>query len=126
MDHEHQHVSTRLLFDEAVGKAPNEPSGSLLRAHLRVRAAVLRRRLFPAGSDARSAGRSRRGDAQVAFKHVAAMRVAALYDIHANIPALDAVLAAVGRAGVETIVVGGDVVPGPMPVETIECLRALG
>jgi predicted phosphodiesterase len=36
------------------------------------------------------------------------------------------VLADVERAGVDTIVVGGDVVPGPMPVETIERLRALG
>jgi predicted phosphodiesterase len=53
------------------------------------------------------------------------MRVAALYDIHANVPALDAVLVEVERAGVDTIVVGGDVVPGPMPVETIERLRAL-
>jgi hypothetical protein len=36
------------------------------------------------------------------------------------------VLAEVGRAGVDTIVVGGDVVPGPMLVETIERLRAIG
>jgi predicted phosphodiesterase len=54
------------------------------------------------------------------------MRVAAVYDIHANVPALDAVLAEVERAGVDTIVVGGDVVPGPMPLETIERLRAFG
>jgi hypothetical protein len=51
------------------------------------------------------------------------MRVAALYDIHANLPALDAVLGEVERAGVDRIVVGGDVVPGPLPVETIERLR---
>jgi predicted phosphodiesterase len=57
---------------------------------------------------------------------VSRMRVAALYDIHANVPALDAVLAEVERAGVDRIVVGGDVVPGPLPVETIERLRALG
>src|SRR5215218_10572189 len=54
------------------------------------------------------------------------MRVAALYDIHANAPALDAVLAEVDRAGVDRIVIGGDVVPGPLPVETLERLRALG
>jgi predicted phosphodiesterase len=62
----------------------------------------------------------------VACQHVAAMRVAALYDIHANLPALDAVLSEVERAGVDRIVVGGDVVPGPLPVETVERLRALG
>jgi Icc-related predicted phosphoesterase len=54
------------------------------------------------------------------------MRIAALYDIHANLPALDAVLAAVEHEGVDRVVIGGDVVPGPLPVETIERLRALG
>ena len=53
------------------------------------------------------------------------MRVAALYDIHANLPALEAVIADVRRAGVDQIVIGGDVVPGPMPRETIEYLLAL-
>jgi Icc-related predicted phosphoesterase len=62
----------------------------------------------------------------VACQHVAAMRVAALYDIHANVPALEAVLAEVERVTVDRIVIGGDVVPGPLPVETIERLRALG
>src|SRR5829696_4482360 len=54
------------------------------------------------------------------------MRIAALYDIHANLPALDAVLAAVEHEGVDRVVIGGDVVPGPLPIETIERLRALG
>jgi predicted phosphodiesterase len=57
---------------------------------------------------------------------VSGMRVAALYDIHANVPALDAVLVEVERVGVDKIVVGGDVVPGPLPVETLQRLRALG
>lgn len=35
------------------------------------------------------------------------MRVAALYDIHGNPPALEAVLREVYRAGVDRIVVGG-------------------
>jgi len=51
------------------------------------------------------------------------MRVAALYDIHGNLPALDAVLAEVARSGAEQILVGGDVLPGPMPRETLERLR---
>lgn len=53
------------------------------------------------------------------------MRVAALYDIHSNLPALDAVLAEVHQAGVDRIVVGGDVLPGPMPRETMARLLAL-
>jgi predicted phosphodiesterase len=51
------------------------------------------------------------------------MRVAALYDIHGNLPALEAVLHDVRRARVDQIVVGGDVLPGPMPSETLACLR---
>src|SRR5437867_2217588 len=50
------------------------------------------------------------------------MRVAALYDIHANLPALEAVLQDVRRADVDQIVVGGDVIPGPMPGETLQRL----
>jgi predicted phosphodiesterase len=53
------------------------------------------------------------------------MRVAALYDIHANLPALEAVLEHVRQAGVDHVVVGGDVLPGPMPRETIRCLLDL-
>ena len=52
-------------------------------------------------------------------------RVAALYDIHANLPALEAVLAEVDAARVDHIVVGGDVVPGPMPGETLARLMNL-
>jgi putative phosphoesterase len=48
------------------------------------------------------------------------MRVAALYDIHGNLPALEAVLADVRRAEVDRIVIGGDVLPGPMPRETLD------
>lgn len=53
------------------------------------------------------------------------MRVAALYDIHGNLPALEAVLAEVRREKVDRVVVGGDVLPGPMPRETLERLLAL-
>jgi putative phosphoesterase len=52
------------------------------------------------------------------------MRVAALYDIHGNLPALEAVLQDVHTAGVDLIIVGGDVVLGPMPRETLEYLLA--
>jgi predicted phosphodiesterase len=48
--------------------------------------------------------------------------VAALYDIHGNLPALEAALADVRSVGVEAIVVGGDVLPGPMPRACLELL----
>src|SRR5260370_3802814 len=54
------------------------------------------------------------------------MRVAVLCDIHANLPALHAVLAEVEEAQVDLIVFGGDVAAGPLPVETIELLAGYG
>ena len=53
------------------------------------------------------------------------MKVAALYDIHGNIDALDAVLEEVRRAQVDLVVIGGDVLPGPMPRETLDRLLEL-
>jgi predicted phosphodiesterase len=53
------------------------------------------------------------------------MRVAALYDIHGTLPALEAVLQDIRRAEADRVVVGGDVVPGPMPRETLMCLLGL-
>jgi predicted phosphodiesterase len=46
-------------------------------------------------------------------------RVAAIYDIHGNLPALEAVLEDVHGARVDSVIVGGDVIPGPMPRETL-------
>jgi predicted phosphodiesterase len=54
------------------------------------------------------------------------MRLAAFYDIHGNLPALEAVLRAAQSERVDRIVVGGDVVPGPMPRETLALLVASG
>lgn len=53
------------------------------------------------------------------------MKVAALYDIHGNLPALDAVLQDVQAEGVDLVVIGGDVVAGPLPIETLTCLQDL-
>lgn len=53
------------------------------------------------------------------------MRVAAIYDIHGNLPALEAVLEEIRALGVDRIVVGGDVLPGPMPAETLDRLLNL-
>lgn len=53
------------------------------------------------------------------------MRIAALYDIHGNLPALEAVLADVRRQRVDRVVIGGDVVPGPLPRESLDCLSRL-
>jgi len=53
------------------------------------------------------------------------MRIAALYDIHGNLPALEAVLQEVRQAAIDQVVVGGDVLPGPMPRETLTLLLDL-
>lgn len=53
-------------------------------------------------------------------------RVAALYDIHGNLPALRAVLAELERERIDHIVIGGDVANGPLPVATLEALMRLG
>src|SRR3954464_11187649 len=54
------------------------------------------------------------------------MRVAALYDIHGKLPALEAVLAEVEREGVDAIVIGGDIASGPpQPREVVELVRSL-
>jgi predicted phosphodiesterase len=55
-----------------------------------------------------------------------ATRVAALYDVHGNLTALEAVLAEVDRLGIERIVVGGDLAWGPQPAETVALLMRLG
>jgi predicted phosphodiesterase len=54
------------------------------------------------------------------------MRVAALYDIHGNLPALRAVLADVARDSVDLVLIGGDVATGPLPRQTLDQLIALG
>ena len=53
------------------------------------------------------------------------MRVAALSDIHGNLPALEAVLSEVERDRPDLIVSCGDVASGPMPAETISLLMSL-
>src|SRR5262245_53732670 len=53
------------------------------------------------------------------------MRVAALYDVHGNVTALEAVLHEVEHVGVDLIVVGGDVTLGPQPRETLALLRSV-
>ena len=53
------------------------------------------------------------------------MRVAALFDVHANLPALDAVLEEVRDERVDLVVFGGDVIPGPMTRETLSCVLHL-
>lgn len=53
------------------------------------------------------------------------MRVAALPDVHANAPALEAVLADVRRSDVDLVVFCGDLTWGPLPNETLAIVRAL-
>lgn len=54
------------------------------------------------------------------------MRVAALYDVHGNLPAVEAVLTELDRDPPDVIVVGGDVVWGPLQAECVELLTARG
>ena len=52
--------------------------------------------------------------------------IAILYDIHGNLPALEAVLADARAAGAQRFVLGGDyALFGPWPRETVELLREL-
>jgi putative phosphoesterase len=51
--------------------------------------------------------------------------IAALCDIHGNLPALDAVLADPAFARADVVVIGGDVAAGPMPAEVLDRLTAL-
>ena len=51
------------------------------------------------------------------------MRIAAIYDVHGNLPALEAVIEQVFAENVDRVVVGGDVVAGPMTGETIAYLK---
>ena len=53
------------------------------------------------------------------------LRVAAIADIHGNLPALEAVLEEVRREQPDLILVCGDVASGPMPAQTIDVLRKL-
>lgn len=54
------------------------------------------------------------------------MRLAAISDIHGNLPALEAVLADIARAGVDATVNLGDIVCGPLwPAETADRLMPL-
>lgn len=50
------------------------------------------------------------------------MRTAALYDIHGNLPALEAVLQEIAASEVKQLIVGGDLVLGPM---SEDCLNRL-
>jgi predicted phosphodiesterase len=54
------------------------------------------------------------------------LRIAALYDIHGNLNALDAVLADIERDPPDLVVVGGDFLLGPSPVACLDRLIALG
>jgi predicted phosphodiesterase len=53
--------------------------------------------------------------------------LALLYDVHGNLPALEAVLADAWDAGAERFVLGGDyALFGPFPAETVSALEQLG
>jgi putative phosphoesterase len=53
------------------------------------------------------------------------VRVAALYDVHGNLPALEAVLAELEGEDIDQVVFGGDLTWGPQPHETLELVRSV-
>ena len=53
------------------------------------------------------------------------MRVAALYDVHGNLPALEAVFSELERERVGAVVFGGDLTWGPLPHETLALARSV-
>jgi predicted phosphodiesterase len=52
------------------------------------------------------------------------VRVAALYDVHGHLPALEAVLAEPDVHAADLVLLGGDFAGGPMAAETVDLLRA--
>jgi predicted phosphodiesterase len=53
------------------------------------------------------------------------VRVAALYDVHGNVAALEAVLRDVARENVDLVLFGGDLAWGPFPRETLDLARTV-
>ena len=53
------------------------------------------------------------------------MKVLALYDIHGNVEALDAVLADPRGADPDVVLVGGDAIPGPFARDVLARLASL-
>jgi putative phosphoesterase len=54
------------------------------------------------------------------------VRVAAISDIHGNMPAFDAVLSDIEKEHVDIIIGGGDFASGPMPWQVLDRLSGLG
>ncbi len=61
----------------------------------------------------------------VMVTRISEMRIAALYDIHGNVSALEAVLQEIAADQVDALVIGGDVVWGPHPSAALERLTEL-
>jgi predicted phosphodiesterase len=53
------------------------------------------------------------------------MVLAALYDVHGNLPALEAVLAELDAVGPDVVLFGGDLAAGPLPRETLALARTV-
>src|SRR5215218_1876282 len=55
-----------------------------------------------------------------------ASSVAAVYDVHGNLPALEAMLSDLERVNHDLLVVGGDVASGPMAADVLDRLEGMG
>jgi predicted phosphodiesterase len=72
------------------------------------------------------AGHRPRRRAEREYRPIMVSTVAVLSDTHGVLPVLQAVLAEPDVAAAELVVVCGDLAAGPMPVETLDALAALG
>ncbi|KRL05142.1 metallophosphoesterase family protein [Liquorilactobacillus oeni] len=53
------------------------------------------------------------------------MKIAVLYDIYGNYPALMVVLSHLNSMKPDLVILGGDLISGPMPLETMEAIEQL-
>ncbi|MDC7123936.1 MAG: metallophosphoesterase family protein [Spirochaetales bacterium] len=53
-------------------------------------------------------------------------KIAAIYDLHANYAAIEAVLKEIEHIGVDLLLIGGDVISGPLPNESLDLLKRSG
>jgi predicted phosphodiesterase len=123
----HAPLSSLATAQEPAGEAPLSPAASIQPALNASGAASLPEAAAAKPSPLLSAAFASASQASGAASAAPARRIALLADIHANLPALDAVLDYLAREGIAEALVLGDIVGyGPHPAECVERLRESG